>query len=174
MKQRLETLLSKWDQGHVALLIQFVKFGLVGVSNTLISYSIDMMCYYVILVQARFRSLIDLFGLLGIAVTSDQMRIVCSSMLGFVIGVTNSFILNNRFVFNVGGRQTAGVLLKKYLRTVACYALTGLVISPLFKLWLGGMMVPFWGSSLLALIITVPLNFLLNKFWAFRASAMEK
>ena len=30
-----------------AALLQFVKFGLVGVSNTAISYGIEMLCFYV-------------------------------------------------------------------------------------------------------------------------------
>ena len=32
----------------LAPLIQFIKFGLVGVSNTAISYGVEMLCYYVL------------------------------------------------------------------------------------------------------------------------------
>jgi len=41
------------------------------------------------------------------------------------------------------------------------------VWSGALKMWLGGMGVPLWLSSLGTLVITTPLNFLLNKFWAF-------
>ena len=59
-------------------LIQFVKFGIVGLSNTLISYVV-----YVAGVR---------FG----------MHYLLASILGFVISVLNSFYWNNKYVFEIG------------------------------------------------------------------------
>lgn len=136
-----------------APLLQFVKFGLVGISNTVISYGIEMLCYYVLFANVAW---------------ADNVRIVITSVLAFLISVTHSYYWNNRYVFGTGTRKTALQHLRAYLKTVVCYGVTGLVISPLLKLWLSGMGVPYWIASLGSLVVTIPLNFIMNKLWAFR------
>ena len=32
---------------------------------------------------------------------------------------------------------------------------------------MGTIGIPYWAAGLLSLIVTIPLNFLMNKFWAF-------
>ena len=136
-----------------APLLQFVKFGLVGISNTAISYGIEMLCYYVLFANVAW---------------ADNTRIVITSVLAFLISVTHSYYWNNRYVFGSGTRKTALQHLRAYLKTVVCYGVTGLVISPLMKMWLSGMGVPYWIASLGSLVVTIPLNFIMNKLWAFR------
>ena len=151
LKERANRLLSFLENSKFAPLIQFIKFGLVGVSNTLISYAVEMLGYYVLFVGMK----------------SDQSRVVLVTALSFLISTVNAYYWNNRYVFQ-GGRHTIQQHLQAYLRTAACYALTGLLLAPAVKLWLVGLAVPFWIASLSTLILTIPLNFLLNKFWAFR------
>ena len=151
MKEKLTGLLQKLENSRFAPLVQFIKFGLVGVSNTLISYVVEMLCYYVLFT--------------GMA--NEQLKIVLTTLLAFVISVTNSFILNNRFVFRAEEKQTPGQIAKAYGKTVLCYALTGIVLAPILRLWLVGMNIPYWAASLMSLIVTIPLNFVMNKFWAF-------
>lgn len=136
-----------------APLLQFVKFGLVGVSNTAISYGIEMLCYYVLFANVAW---------------ADNIRIVITSVLAFLISVTHSYYWNNRYVFGTGTRKTALQHLRAYLKTVVCYGVTGLVISPLMKMRLSSMGVPYWIASLGSLVVTIPLNFIMNKLWAFR------
>lgn len=136
---------------RIAPLWQFFKFGLVGVSNTLISYAIEQLCYYVI-----FSGL-----------EKEIIRIIISSVLAFAVSVTNSYVLNLIYVFKTEPRGI-GQILASYLKTVLCYSLTGLLISPLIKLWLGSLGMKFYLSSFISLVATVPLNFIMNKFWAFR------
>ena len=136
-------------------LLQFVKFGLVGISNTAISYGIEMLCYYVLFANVAW---------------ADNVRIVITSVLAFLISVTHSYYWNNRYVFGTGTRKTALQHLRAYLKTVACYGVTGLVLAPVLKMYVSGLGVPYWLASLGSLVITIPLNFLLNKFWAFRKS----
>ena len=167
MKERLLALWQRLAGSRFAPLMQFIKFGLVGVSNTLISYAVEMLSYYVLFRNAGFGGAVRLLGGLGITATGEQVKVVVVTLLAFIISVTNSFILNNRFVFRAQGRQTPGQLAKAYGKTVLCYALTGIILSPLMKLWLGGLGVPFWVASPLTLIVTIPLNFVMNKFWAF-------
>lgn len=138
-----------WDT-----LVQFIKFGLVGVSNTAISYSIEMLCYYVLLVNAPL---------------SETARVIVTNVLAFVISVTNSYYWNSRYVFKSGGgKKTFSQHLRAYAKTVASYGVTGLLLAPALKLLLGRWGIPYWAASLGSLVVTIPLNFLLNKFWAFR------
>lgn len=172
MKRKLQALLARLEGSRFRPLVQFVKFGLVGVSNTLISYGIQMLCYYVLFRDIAFSGITGTLNAAGVTATGEQVRVVITTALAFFISVTNSFALNNHYVFRQeGGATTAAQLIRKYLRTVACYALTGLLLSPALKLWMGGFGIPFWATSLLTLIVTVPLNFLLNKFWAFSGRA---
>ena len=142
-----------------AALLQFVKFGIVGVSNTAISYGIEMLCYYVLFVNVPW---------------SKSVRILATSVLAFVVSVTNSYYWNNRYVFGSGTKKTVRQHLTAYLKTVACYGVTGLLLAPAIKVYVTAIGVPYWLSSLGALVVTIPLNFILNKFWAFRKSGGSK
>ena len=68
-----------------AVLVQFVKFGIVGISNTLITFAV-------------YTVLLKVFGVWYIA----------ASAIGFVVGATNGFLLNRRWTFagHVGDAYT--------------------------------------------------------------------
>lgn len=149
-----------------AALIQFVKFGLVGVSNTLISYGIEMLCFYVLFSNAGFKGIISFLSALGIKSTGENIKIVLTTIIAFLISVTNSYFLNNRFVFSGKSKKLSEHLIS-YLKTVLCYGLTGLIISPIIKVALNKIGIPYYIASLGSLVITIPLNFIMNKFWAF-------
>lgn len=122
-------------------LFQFVKFGIVGASNTLISYII-----YVILVRMH-------------------VHYIAASAAGFVVSVINSFYWNNRYVFR---NKEAGVWWKKLMRTFIAYAGTGLVLANiLLFVWVDCMHIHKLVAPIINLLITVPLNFVINKYWAF-------
>ena len=101
------------------------------------------------------------------ALTSEQAKIIIVTAVAFLVSTVNAYYWNNRYVFQ-GDRHTWKQHLNAYIRTAACYALTGLVLAPAMKVWLVGMQVPFWIASLSTLVLTIPLNFILNKFWAFK------
>ena len=131
--------------------MQFVRFGVVGVSNTAISYGVEMLGYYVLFAASPM---------------DERLKVILVSALSFVVSTINSYYWNNRFVFR-GGKKRFSRHLVDYFRMAACYAVTGLILSPLIKLGLGRLGMPFWAASISTLIVTIPLNFLLNKFWAF-------
>ena len=58
------------------MLVQFVKFGIVGVSNTLLTFAV-------------YTLLLKVFGVWYLA----------ASAIGFVVGATNGFLLNRRWTF---------------------------------------------------------------------------
>ena len=149
---RNQEILNRFFLAKKDLVIQFVKFGLVGISNTVISYSVEMLGYYVFFKNAGWPEPVKVFGVTALA---------------FVISVTNSYYWNEKYVFGDKKNKTLRQHLKTYTKTVACYGVTGLVLAPCFKLCLGMFKVPYWAASLASLCLTIPLNFLLNKLWAF-------
>ena len=127
-----------------ALVIQFVKFGLVGVSNTLVSW----ICYYIIL-------------------WIDDNLYMLGSLVGTVVSIANAFIWNERFVFK-GQENDWKNRLKRLGKTYVSYGGTSLL--SMLLLWIEVQL--FGVSKVIApvvnLLITIPINFLINKFWTFR------
>lgn len=147
---------------------QFIKFGFVGVSNTLISEAI-----YAIVVLLRGNYLL-------------------ASCLGFVISVLNAYYWSNKYVFKEEEGREKRVWWKVLLKTYAAYFWGFLVNLFLLVLWIDVLhiaeyMEPVreflaeWGvtafdrevlGNLIAeginLLLTIPMNFLINKYWAYR------
>ena len=149
-------------------LIQFIKFGLVGVANTAISYGIEMLCYYVLFKNTKFIGILNLLALLGISTDGNNVKIVITTIIAFVVSVSNSYFWNNRYVFG-SGKKSFSEHFKTYFKTFACYGITGLILSPIIKILLTKISVPFFIASLGALVITIPLNFVMNKYSAFKS-----
>lgn len=123
-----------------AAFMQFVKFCLVGVSNTLISFGVY--CIFVLINK-------DLY-LVGNAV-------------GFVVSVLNSYIWNSRFVFK---KQDERV--KTIIKTFLAYGTNLIVGTALLYVFVDVMEISEFISPILNLAVTIPLNFLLNKFWVMK------
>ncbi len=77
-------------------IIQFIKFGLVGVSNTLVNYLVFEICRLV-------------FGL----------DIVISNTLGFLISVLNAYFWGSRFVFKEDETKEKRIWWRVLLKTYA-------------------------------------------------------
>ena len=145
----LQKLHIKLSDKSIEALVQFIKFGLVGVTNTVLSYAIYLLV---------------LFLMKPLGVSWD---IYVGSVLAFILSVLWSFVLNNRLVFKAekGSRSVWKSLLKTYLS----YGFTGIILANvLLFLWVSVLGVPKTVAPIINLLITVPLNFVLNKFWAFR------
>ncbi len=160
----LRGLLRRLEGGRFAPLVQFVKFGAVGVGNTLVSYAVEMLFLYVILAGVWNEGELRLFGR---AVPLPDVRWAVCSALGFIAGVVNSYALNSRFVFREGAEKRSPV--RAFLKLAAGSVLISLVLAYFLKLWLRGSFgMAEWLASACSLLITVPLNFLAGKFWAFK------
>ena len=120
---------------------QFIKFGLVGVSNTAISLGI----YYL------FLWINDAWYIVG-------------HMLGFIVSVLNAYYWNHKYVFDRRGPGHTRRLVKTFVSYGLTFLLsTGLVFAMVE--WLG---IPKAIPPIISLLVTIPLNFLLNKFWTVR------
>jgi putative flippase GtrA len=129
---------------------QFVKFGLVGLSNTIISYLINI----AVLILLRNAEL--------------KFDYVIANLVAFFLSVLWSYHWNSRFVFKLREgeqRSTAHTLLKTYLS----YAVTGIVLCNVLSwFWIEFCGISKFTAPIINLIVSVPVNYLLNKYWAFR------
>lgn len=133
-------------------IIQFIKFGIVGVSNTLLSYVIYLLSIFVL-------------GELNILQNVDYY---IGNVLSFVISVLWSFYWNNKYVFTVREGEKRSIL-KALVKTYLSYAFTGLVLSNVFAyIWIELLRINKLIAPLFTLVISVPVNFLMNKLWAFK------
>lgn len=133
-------------------LIQFIKFGLVGVSNTLLSLAVS----YAVMGL--------LYWLLDVPMTAMWSANV-GTVLGYVAGVCNSYFWNSRYVFKDGREQDGR---KAFAKMFLCYGVTFLLSLGIVNVCNNILHIPAWLTPPLRLIITVPLNFIANKLWAFK------
>lgn len=119
--------------------IQFIKFGLVGISNTIVGFGVYYLLYYC------------------------GVHYLIANILSWLISVFNAFYWNNKYVFQAGSSWWK-TLLRTYISygasliisTMMMYVLVALIhISPVI-------------APVICLVVTIPMNFILNKFWAFK------
>ncbi len=147
---------------------QFIAFGLVGLSNTIVSQVVYM---------------------IGIGL---GFHYIIASIVSYIISVFNAFFWQNRFVFKQDSDAPARVWWKVLLKTYISYAFTGLFLGNLLLvLWLDIIHIEQYTQPLtdiineigikadniivakdvapfLGMFITIPLNFIINKFWAYK------
>lgn len=150
---------------------QFIKFSLVGVSNTVISEGL-----YVLIVYCGG-------------------NYILASLIGFAVSTLNAFFWNNRFVFKEEDGGEKRVWWKALLKTYTAYSGGYLLSVVLLIVWVDVVRLSQYMTGLseicismgaerltaetlgeiiaagLNLLITVPLNFAVNKYWAFRKRA---
>ena len=125
-------------------IVQFIKFGVVGLSNTVIGYVVYSLCVW-----------------LG-------MHYLWANVVGFLVSVINAFYWSNRFVFIKQEEERRNLWLV-FIKTLLAYGSTGIVLnSILLWLFIDKCRISEYLAPILILIITVPTNFLLNKYWSFK------
>ena len=134
--------------------MQFVKFGMVGLSNTIISYVIYVVC---LLLIREF-----LWG--GVLRDNDYLL---AQIAAFVLSVLWSFYWNNKFVFSLQEGEQRSVF-RSLVKMFITYSFTGLFLSSiLLILWVRVLHISELIAPVINLVVTVPLNFLINKLWTF-------
>lgn len=135
--------------------IQFIRFCIVGLSNTLLSYGLNVL---ILMLLASF---------------DWKWDYVAGNIIAFVLSVLWSFYWNNRFVFCSEEREKRNIW-KTLIRTYLAYGFTGILLNNLLSwIWISVMGISKYIAPLMNLVISVPLNFLINKFWAFRQEKTE-
>lgn len=136
---------EQWEK-----LLEFVKFGLVGVSNTAVSYTINALM---------------LFFLRNMELSWD---FIIGNLTAFLLSVLWSFYWNNKYVFTLKqgeSRNLGHTLLKTYIS----YGFTGIVLNNVLSfIWIVCLHISKYIAPILNLLLSIPLNFLMNKLWAYK------
>jgi len=125
------------------LIVQFIKFGIVGVSNTLISLAI----YYVLIFF--------------------KCNYIVANTIGFIISVLNAYYWNNKYVFKAKN-DTKKDTIKQLIKVYMSYGVTFLLSTVLLYIMVDCLDISEYIAPIINLCITVPINFVMNKLWAFK------
>lgn len=119
---------------------QFVKFGLVGVSNTLITA-----------------------GVIALLLEAFLLSDLQANLVGYAAGLVNSFVWNRRWTFR-SKSKIKDTVLKFMLIFVVSYVVQWGVVSLLLRI----SNVEPYVCHLLGMVVYTVFNFLLNKFYTFK------
>ena len=136
----------------IDLIKQFCKFGIVGLGNTVISLGVT----YILMAFIGNVLNINTIWSLNICTTA-----------GYIAGVVNSYYWNKKYVFKDSQEKKKKVLIKTFI----CYGATYLLSMLIMDFLVDYMHVSKTIAPIPRLIITVPLNFLANKLWAYKDSS---
>jgi putative flippase GtrA len=125
------------------VVVQFVKFGIVGISNTLLNFAV-------------YTLLLKVFDVWYLA----------AAAIGFAIGATNGFLLNRRWTFD--GHVGDALTPVRWAIVQSC----GLGLNEvLLFLWVGVVGVGELLGQALAIVVVTTVTFLVNRAWTFRMHA---
>ena len=144
----------KLNEDQIQAFLQFVKFGIVGASSTVISYLI-----YVGSLTAFQKTHVF-----------PHYDYLAAQLVSFVLSVLWSYSWNSRLVFKEKEGEHRSFW-KSLAKTYASYAFTGLFLNTVLSyLWVDVLGISKLIAPIINLVINVPINFFMNKLWAFRSS----
>lgn len=144
---------SQWQS-----FIQFVKFCFIGVSNTLVSYVINVAVLFVLVKLKLF----------------PESDYYIANIAAFILSVLWSFYWNNKLVFQTGDASW-GQLVRMLLKTYVAYGFTGIVLNNVLSyVWIDMLHISKFVAPLINSLIGVPINFVINKFWAFKTEIEDE
>ncbi len=124
---------------NINTLAQFIKFGIVGLSNTFIT----ALLIWFLLKYLYFNDFV-------------------ANIIGYIAGLTNSFIWNKRWTFR-SNSKVQNTIFKFIITFVISYIIQLGILYVLLHLLL---IDPYW-CHLFAMIVYTLINFVLNKFYTF-------
>lgn len=149
MKKLLEKIGVDDKKKIKEVVVQFIKFGAVGLSNTFISLAI----YYLLV-------------FLG-------CNYIVANTVGFIVSVLNAYYWNNKYVFKSDKEVVEKKSkVKKLAKVYISYGITFLLSTALLYVMVDILHISEFIAPIINLCITTPLNFLLNKLWAFKKQSL--
>lgn len=129
-------------------IVQFLKFGIVGASNTLISLVVYWLLFY---------------GL--------RWHYQLSNFVGFIASVVNAHYWNSKYVFAVPPKTKHQSHIATAVKTFISYGGTYLLSMGLLYVEIEILHCRAGIAPVLNLLITVPLNYALHRLWVYRQRA---
>ena len=128
---------------------EFLQFGLVGVSNTIISY------------------LLYVVTLLLVSKSGVKFDYMIANIVSWLLSVLLSFYWNNKFVFKKEEGEKRNIWAALF-KTYVSYGFTGLILNNILSvLWVSVLHISKMLAPIINLVISIPINFFMNKLWAF-------
>ena len=128
---------------------EFLQFGLVGVSNTIISY------------------LLYVVTLLLVSKSGVKFDYIIANIVSWLLSVLWSFYWNNKFVFKKEEGEKRNIWAALF-KTYVSYGFTGLSLNNILSvLWVSVLHISKMLAPIINLVISIPINFFMNKLWAF-------
>lgn len=128
---------------------EFLQFGLVGVSNTIISY------------------LLYVVTLLLVSKSGVKFDYIIANIVSWLLSVLWSFYWNNKFVFKKEEGEKRNIW-AALIKTYVSYGFTGLILNNILSvLWVSVLHISKMLAPIINLVISIPINFFMNKLWAF-------
>lgn len=128
---------------------EFLQFGLVGVSNTIISY------------------LLYVVTLLLVSKSGVKFDYIIANIVSWLLSVLWSFYWNNKFVFKKEEGEKRNIWAALF-KTFVSYGFTGLILNNILSvLWVSVLHISKMLAPIINLVISIPINFFMNKLWAF-------
>lgn len=124
----------------LANVYQFIKFGLVGGINTLVSLAI-----YYILVYFRINYMV-------------------ATVTGYIGSSVIGYILNRTWVFKAQNTKVAKSAVKYYI----VYGASLLINMGCMYLWINMLNLSQYLAPILTMCITVPFNYIFSKIWVYK------
>ena len=150
LKLLFKILHKELTEETVQAFLQFVKFGIVGLINTFVSYFINVLVLKVL----------EPFDV--------SWDFVAGNVIAFIISVFSSFMLNSHFVFKEEEGQKRNMW-ATLLKTYIAYGFTGIILSNVLSyVWINIFGISKYIAPLINLIVSVPVNFIMNKLWAYK------
>lgn len=130
-------------------LVQFGLFCMIGVSNAVISYGLNVAV------------------LLLLKSAQVPWDYIAGNLVAFFLSVLWSFFWNSRMVFAQEKAASRSVW-KTLIKTYIAYGFTGILLNNLLSwLWIDVFGISKYIAPLINILISTPINFFLNKLWAF-------
>ena len=128
---------------------EFLQFGFVGVSNTIISY------------------LLYVVTLLLVSKSGVKFDYIIANIVSWLLSVLWSFYWNNKFVFKKEEGEKRNIWAALF-KTYVSYGFTGLILNNILSvLWVSVLHISKMLAPIINLVISIPINFFMNKLWAF-------
>ena len=128
---------------------EFLQFGLVGVSNTIISY------------------LLYVVTLLLVSKSGVKFDYIIANIVSWLLSVLWSFYWNNKFVFKKEEGEKRNIWAALF-KTYVSYGFTGLILNNILSvLCVSVLHISKMLAPIINLVISIPINFFMNKLWAF-------
>lgn len=123
---------------------QFIRFSIMGTVNTIVDLGTYFFCLRV-------------FG----------WHYQLCNLMAFLASTVNAYVWSHMFVFGDGKAQTLFMHVMRFLKTCATYGLTTVLGFGILWLFVEKLMLSEELAKVLMILILIPLNYLIIRFWAF-------